>query len=292
MQKTTKNVIASQEPLEDRVIQDDDELLLTLHQRPVGVVVAICPWNYPLVLAMGKIAAALITGNCVIVKPSPFTPYSILKFVELTRDIFPPGVLQALNGDDTLGPALCSHRGIDKISFTGSIATGKKIAETAAKTLTPVTLELGGNSASIICPDVDPAVVAPQVAVGSFLNSGQLCVASKRVYVHEDIYDEFLKAMVESVKQWKVGPTSGLEAGIMLGPIQNEMQYNIVRRFFHDASQNGYTFALGSHQQEGSADSFLIKPAIIDNPPDDALVVTGEAFGKSTTGFLVLPRIS
>ncbi|KAH7240474.1 aldehyde dehydrogenase domain-containing protein [Fusarium solani] len=269
---------ASQEPIEEVIIQDDKELKLSIHEKPLGVVVAICPWNYPLVLAIGKVAAALVTGNCVIVKPSPCTPYSILKVVELFQSVFPAGVLQALNGDEKLGPTLCSHAGIDKISFTGSTASGKKIAEVAGRLLKPVTLELGGNNASIICPDADPQVVAPQVALGSFMNSGQLCVASKRIFVHEDIYDEFLKVMVETVKQWKVAPTSTLESGIMLGPIQNEMQYNIVKRFFEDSSRNGYKFALGCNPKDSDQD-FIIQPAIIDNPPDNALAVTGEAFG-------------
>lgn len=227
---------------------------------------------------MGKIAAALITGNCVIVKPSPFTPYSILKFVELVQPLFPPGVLQALNGDDRLGPQLTTHHGIDKISFTGSTATGKKIVASAAATMKSVTLELGGNSASIICPDVDPRIVAPQVALGSFFNSGQLCVASKRIYVHEDIYDEFLQIMVETVKTWKVAPTSSLEADIMLGPIQNEMQYEIVKQFFDDSRANGHRFVLGGELSEPT-DSYIIRPAIVSEPPDDSLVVTGEAFG-------------
>ncbi|KAF5024590.1 hypothetical protein F66182_3353 [Fusarium sp. NRRL 66182] len=269
---------ASQEPLAEVVIQDDDELRLSIDEKPLGVVAAICPWNYPVVLAISKVAAALVTGNCIIVKPSPFTPYSILKVVELVQNVFPPGVLQALNGDDQLGPALCAHAGIDKISFTGSTATGKKIAQVAGNLLKPVTLELGGNSASIICRDVDPKIVAPQVALGSLMNSGQFCVASKRVFVHEDIYDEFLEAMVDTVKEWKVAPTSTLESGIMLGPIQNEMQYEIVKGFFRDSVQNGHRFALGSDPSDSGHD-FIIQPAIIDNPPDDALVVTHEAFG-------------
>ncbi|WZH50151.1 aldehyde dehydrogenase domain-containing protein [Fusarium acuminatum] len=269
---------ASQEPIEESIIQDDDELTLSIKEEALGVVAAICPWNYPLVLAIGKLAAALITGNCIIIKPSPFTPYSILKVIELFQSAFPPGVAQALNGDQTLGPALCAHTGINKITFTGSTATGKKISEVAGKLLKPITLELSGNSASIVCPDVDPKIVAPQVALGSFMNSGQFCVASKRIFVHEDIYDEFLKVMVETVKQWTVAPTSTIEQGIMLGPIQNQMQYDIVKGFFEDASQNGYKFALGSYSNE-SHDGFVIKPAIIDNPPDNSLVVTGEAFG-------------
>ncbi|RKL17103.1 hypothetical protein BFJ68_g4608 [Fusarium oxysporum] len=264
--------------LQFNVIQDDDELRLTIREKPLGVIAAICPWNYPLVLSIAKVAAALITGNTIIVKPSPFTPYSILKVVELLQGVFPAGVLQALNGDDKLGPALCQHPGVDKITFTGSTATGKKIAQVAGNLLKPVTLELGGNSASIVCPDVDPKIVAPQVALGSFMNSGQLCVASKRVFVHEDIYDEFLETMVNTVKEWKVAPTSSLEPGIMLGPIQNEMQYNIVKGFFQDSIDNGHRFALGS-KPDDSGDTFVIKPAIIDNPPDDSLVVTHEAFG-------------
>lgn len=264
--------------LETEVIQDDDDLKLTLRYVPIGIVAAICPWNYPLVLAMGKISAALITGNCVITKPSPFTPYSILKFTEIVKDIFPPGVIQVLNGDDKTGPLLCEHPDVDKISFTGSIATGKRIMASAAKTLKRVTLELGGNSPSIICPDVDVPYVASQVALGSFFNSGQLCVASKRIYVHKDIYQEFLKAMTDVVKSWKVSPSTP-DAGNMLGPVQNEMQYNIVKQYFMDAHNNGYKFALGSAEIK-DGDSFVINPAIIDNPPDDAKIVTDEPFGK------------
>lgn len=260
------------------MIQDDENLRLTIKQVPIGVVAAICPWNYPVVLAISKIAASLITGNCTIVKPSPFTPYSILKFVELVRHLFPPGVIQTLNGDANLGQRLCTHPGIDKISFTGSTATGKKIVASAASTLKSVTLELGGNNASIVCPDVDPNIVAPQVAFGSFLNAGQLCIASKRIYVHDKIYDEFLKVMVRTVKSWKVSPTSNLETGITIGPIQNQMQYDIVKRFFQDSMDAGYKFATGERSLD-SADSFLVNPAIIDNPPDDSLIVTGEPFG-------------
>lgn len=227
-------------------------------------------------LAIGKIAPALLTGNCIILKPSPFTPYSILKLVDIVMDTLPAGVLQAIHGDDKLGPALCSHPGIHKITFTGSTATGKKISASAG--LKNVTLELGGNNASIICPDININEVAPQVALGAFFNSGQLCVASKRIYVHGDIYDKFLKAMVDVVKNWKVGPPS-LE-GVMLGPVQNEMQYNVVRSIFEDTARNGYKFALGGDQKPDQ-NSFLISPAIIDCPPDTSTVVQKEAFGRS-----------
>lgn len=278
--KLTTCHTANHPELETKIIQDNDELRLSLRYMPIGVVAAICPWNYPLVLAMGKIGAALITGNCVITKPSPFTPYSILKFTELVQSIFPPGVIQVLNGDDKTGPLLCEHPDVHKISFTGSIATGKRIMASASKTLKRVTLELGGNNGSIVCPDVDIKFVASQVAVGSFFNSGQLCVASKRIYVHEDIYQEFLQVLTDVVKSWKVSPSTN-DAGNMLGPVQNEMQYNIVKQFFLDAHNNGYKFALGSADIK-DGDSFVIQPAIIDNPPDKSKIVAEEPFGKDT----------
>src|SRR5258706_5552181 len=146
------------------------------------------PWNFPLFLSMGKIAPAVLTGNAIIVKPSPFTPYTALKVVELAQQIFPAGIVQILGGDDKLGPMLTIHPGIAKISFTGSIPTGKKVMEACSKTLKRVTLELGGNDASIILPDVDIEKVAPEVAMGAFVNSGQVCVATKRIYIHESIY--------------------------------------------------------------------------------------------------------
>ncbi|RSL90683.1 hypothetical protein CEP52_014521 [Fusarium oligoseptatum] len=259
------------------IIQDDADLRLTLTYGPIGIVGAICPWNYPLVLAVGKIVPALLTGNCVITKPSPYTPYSIIKFTEIIRHIFPTGVIQAMHGGDDLGPRICSHPAIQKISFTGSTATGKMIMASASSGLKNVTLELGGNSASIIFPDVDIDIVAPQVALGSFFNSGQLCVASKRVYVHKDIYDAFLSKMVEVVKSWKVGSPS-TPGGVMLGPVQNEMQYNVVRSILKDSVDKGYRFALGGHLQADSS-SFIIPPSIVDNPPDDSRVVKAEAFG-------------
>lgn len=273
---------AAQEPLEERVIQDDKDLRLSLQYEPMGVIGAISPWNFPLVLAVGKIAPALLAGNCLIAKPSPFTPYSLLKFSELVQGVFPPGVLQALHGDLSIGPQLCEHPDVDKITFTGSSATGKKIMAAASTTLKNVTLELGGNNANIVCPDVDVDIVAPQVALAAFFNSGQLCVASKRVFVHEDIYDRFVAKMVETVEQWKVGSPD--TEGVMLGPVQNEMQYNIVKGFFQDTIKNGYKFACGGGQTlDGS--NFFVRPSIVDNPPDKSLVVEGEAFGKLTTSF-------
>jgi acyl-CoA reductase-like NAD-dependent aldehyde dehydrogenase len=261
----------------EETIQDDDELRLTQRFLPIGVIGAICPWNFPLVLAVGKISASLITGNCIIVKPSPYTPYSILKFAEFAQAVLPHGVLQTLNGDESLGPLMTTHPGIGKISFTGSTGTGKRIMEAASRTLKSVTLELGGNSAVIVCVDVDVTALAQQIAIGAFFNSGQFCLASKRIYVHERIYDKFRDAIAAVMKSWKAGPA--FEKDSMLGPVQNKMQYDIVLGFFEDCKQNGYTFALdgGPSGDEG----FIVQPAIVDNPPDSSWIVTGEPFGKT-----------
>ncbi|KAI4135613.1 MAG: hypothetical protein LQ347_000509, partial [Umbilicaria vellea] len=226
---------------EERV--EDDDKVITTRYVPLGIVGAIVPWNFPLTLSVGKIAPALVTGNCIIVKPSPFTPYTALKLVEIAQSVLPPGVVQVLGGDEKLGPWLVSHPGIHKISFTGSIATGKKIMAEAAKTLKRVTLELGGNDASIVCADVDIEKIAPQVAFGAFMNSGQVCVASKRIYIHESIYEPFVQAMVKFAQGLKVGASE--EEGVMLGPIQNQMQYEKVTQFFEDSKKNGYKFAAG-----------------------------------------------
>lgn len=153
---------------------EDAEKIITTRYIPLGVVGAICPWNFPIVLSVGKISPALISGCTIIVKPSPFTPYTALKLVELAQEVFPPGVVQVLGGDDKLGPMLTAHPGIAKISFTGSIATGKKVMEACAKTLKRITLEMGGNDPCIVYPDVDMDKAVPEVTMGCFWNSGQV----------------------------------------------------------------------------------------------------------------------
>lgn len=210
---------------------EDDEKTIITRYTPLGVIGAICPWNFPIVLSMGKIIPALLTGNTIIVKPSPYTPYTTLKLVELAQGIFPPGVVQAIGGDDYLGPMLTANPDIAKISFTGSIATGKKIMAACAQTLKRVTLELGGNDASVVCPDVDIKKIAPELVMGAFQNSGQVCVATKRIYIHKDIYDEMLQEMVNFTKTLTVGAPS---EGAFLGPIQNKMQYDKVVEYFKD----------------------------------------------------------
>jgi acyl-CoA reductase-like NAD-dependent aldehyde dehydrogenase len=260
---------------------------------PLGVAAAICPWNFPLLLSLGKVLPAVQMGNAIIVKPSPFTPYTALKMVEIANQVFPPGLVQALGGDDKLGPALVEHPDIHKISFTGSTVTGKKVMAAAAKTVKRVTLEMGGNDPAIVLPDADIAKVAPMVAMvcllraqnltetdlmlqGAFFNTSQVCIASKRIYVHSSMYDDFLTALVNVSKSLKVGNSN--EEGVMLGPVQNSMQYEKVKTFFKDTKDHGYKFALGSGDV-AETNGYFIQPTIIDNPPEDSLIVQEEPFG-------------
>ncbi|KAG0645409.1 aldehyde dehydrogenase FUS7 [Hyphodiscus hymeniophilus] len=263
--------------LDDEVLEENEDRKVITRHTPLGVVAAIVPWNFPVHLACGKIASALLTGNCIIIKPSPFTPYCGLKLAELGQKFFPPGVFQALSGDDNLGPMLTAHPGIDKISFTGSTATGKRVMESASKTLKRVTLELGGKDPAIVCKSVNIAETAPKIATFSFLNSGQICVAVKRVYIHKDIYDKFRDAMVAHVKTLTMG--DGMEEGNFLGPLQNSMQYEIVKAFFNDIEKEGQKVAVGGTLPQSNAKGYFIEPTIIDSPKEDSRLVVEEPFG-------------
>jgi acyl-CoA reductase-like NAD-dependent aldehyde dehydrogenase len=177
----------------------------TLVREPLGVTAAITPWNYPVHTLIVKLAPALLAGNTVVAKPSPYTPLSSLALGAAVRDVVPAGVLNVLGGSDEVGSWLTAHPMVRKISFTGSVPTGKRIARVAADDLKRVTLELGGNDPAIVLPDVDPARVAPQLFWGAFTNSGQVCVAIKRLYVHEDVYAPLLDALAEVSRGAKVG---------------------------------------------------------------------------------------
>jgi acyl-CoA reductase-like NAD-dependent aldehyde dehydrogenase len=209
--------------IKDEILQEDDEKIIYSTHPPIGVCAGIVPWNWPILLGLGKLGPALITGNTFIMKPSPYTPYCDLKLGELAMEVFPPGVVQVLSGDYRLGPWITEHPGINKIAFTGSIATGKLVAASCAKTLKRYVLELGGNDAAIVCEDVDIDKCLPKIATLSFLNSGQICMLTKRIYIHEKIYDSFRDKMVEFTKN-NIKTGAGTEDGVVVGPIQNKMQ--------------------------------------------------------------------
>ncbi|MGV3513436.1 MAG: aldehyde dehydrogenase family protein [Novosphingobium sp.] len=262
--------------LEETINEDSAERLSRTRRVPVGVVAGIVPWNFPLLMAVQKIAPAILSGCTIVLKPSPFTPLTTLKFAELIKDVVPAGVVNIITGEDALGPMMTSHPDIDKITFTGSTATGKRIMEGASKDLKRITLELGGNDASIVLPDADVEKVAEQLFWSSFTNAGQICVAAKRVYIHEDIYDDLSKAIAEYAKTVKVG--DGSEQGTGVGPIQNKKQFERVCELIQDAKDNGYKFLVGG-DVDPSGSGYYVPITILDNPPEDARIVAEEQFG-------------
>ena len=256
-------------------LADDADKHIELRYRPLGVVGIITPWNAPVNLALGPLVSALYTGNTVVLKPSPYTPLTTLKLGEILRDVFPPGVVNVLAGGDELGAAMTEHRGIDKISFTGSVATGKKVLASAAATLKRVTLELGGNDPAIIMDDVDPRAVAKKIFFASFVNSGQVCMAIKRIYAHEKIYDALCTALTEEANKAQVG--NGLDPGTELGPMQNKMQYDKVIDIINDTKKSGGTFLAGGDVPAGPG--YFLRPTLVTDIADDSRLVKEEQFG-------------
>ncbi len=255
--------------------QDTPARKIRVRRTPLGVVAAITPWNYPVMSATWKIFPALLAGNAVIAKPSPFTPLSLLRIGELLRGVLPDGVLNIVTGRDELGPWITAHPGIDKISFTGSTATGKQIMASAAGNMKRVTLELGGNDAAIVLPDIDVERTAEKLFWAAFRNTGQVCVAAKRIYVHADVYDAFAHAIARYASTILVG--DGMMPGIRLGPVQNHLQYERVKSLMGDSRARGHRFLTGGEIPSGVG--YFLPVSIIDNPPDDSRVVREEAFG-------------
>ncbi len=262
--------------LDDVVNQDDDQRLSRTRRVPVGVVGGIVPWNFPVMMAIQKIVPALVAGCTIVLKPSPFTPLTTLRIAELIKDVVPAGTVNIITGEDHLGPMITEHPDIDKITFTGSTATGKKIMEGASGDLKRITLELGGNDASIVLPDADVEKVAEQLFWSSFSNAGQVCIAAKRVYIHKDIYDDLSKAIAEYAKSVVVG--DGSQQGTGVGPIQNKKQYDRVLELIQDAKDNGYKFLTGG-DKDPSGTGYYVPITILDNPPEDARIVAEEQFG-------------
>jgi len=260
--------------LRSEVILDNAERYVELRYLPLGVAGIITPWNAPVNLAIGPLTSALYTGNCAIIKPSPFTPLTTLRIGELMRDIFPAGVINVLAGGDELGAMLTAHPGIDKISFTGSVATGKKVMASCAGTLKRVTLELGGNDAAIVLEDVDVADVAKKLFFAATVNSGQVCMAVKRIYAHEKVYEALCAALIAEAKKARLG--DGLDPTTTLGPIQNRRQFERVRELKADAARHGQ---LNEGEPVPSGDGFFVAPTIVTGLSESDRLVAEEQFG-------------
>jgi len=268
--------------LPDKILEESDEKRVVMTREPLGVVGSITPWNWPVMIAIWHIVPGIRTGNTVVIKPSPFTPLSTLRMVELINEALPAGLINVISGGDELGASLTQHAGIGKIVFTGSIATGKKVMASAAKGVTPVTLELGGNDPGIMLPGTDPAQFVEGLFFGSMINSGQTCGALKRLYVHEDDLDATAGALVEFSKNIPMG--EGMDENSLLGPLQNERQFNRVVELVEDAKAAGGKVLTGGEATGGT--NYFYPVTIMTGISDGVRLVDEEQFGP------VLPIIT
>jgi len=259
------------------VIQDDANAFVEVVRRPMGVVAAITPWNFPWLLACWKIAPALLSGNTMVLKPSPYTPVTTLAAGALLQEVLPAGVLNVVSGLDPLGAHMTSHPVPRKISFTGSVATGKRVAAAAADDLKRVTLELGGNDPAIVLDDADVAAIAPKLYGSAFQNNGQVCSAIKRVYVPESLHDDLVDAVAEIARSAKVG--NGLEEGVQLGPLNNKPQLDRVSELVADALSRGGRAVTGGKPVDGPG--YFHEPTILADVEDGFRIVDEEQFGPA-----------
>lgn len=261
-----------------KVLQDNNEGHIELHRKPLGVVGSITPWNFPVMIAIWHILPALRTGNTVVIKPSPMTPLSTIRLVEIMNEVLPAGVVNCLTatdgGTDSIGAAMSAHPDIRKIIFTGSCATGEKVMRSAAETMKRLTLEMGGNDAGIVLPDVDPAQIAEGLFWGGFINNGQTCAAMKRLYVHEDVYEDVCTALVNFAKTIPVG--DGMSEDSVLGPVQNRMQFDKVKRLVDAGKETGRVLLGGD-----PGDGLFFPPTIIADLNNDDPLVHEEQFGPA-----------
>ncbi|MBF6556340.1 MAG: aldehyde dehydrogenase family protein [Acidimicrobiales bacterium] len=265
---------ASTPPPVDR-IHDDTRQRVSVHRARIGVVGAIIPWNAPLLISTEKISTAFAAGNTVVVKPSPLAPLTTLLLGSLLAEHLPPGVLTVLPGGDSLGRALVAHPGVGMISFTGSTEAGRAIMAAAADRLKRLSLELGGNDAAIVLPDVDVRKVARKVFQGAFYRGGQVCAAIKRLYVHADVFESFTAALAEQAQATVVGDP--FDDAVTMGPISNRPQFERVRELVASAVRDGGILRAG--EQAGDGPGYFHRPTLITGLRADHKLVAGEQFG-------------
>jgi len=252
-----------------------------IRREPLGIVAGICPWNYPLYMAMWKVGPALAAGNVQIIKPAEQTPLTLLRFMELAQDVIPPGVLQVVTGDGIpAGDALVRHPDIRLVSLTGDTATGKIIAKNAADTVKRLHLELGGKAPMVVLDDADPATVAEAIKIGGYFNSGQDCTASSRILVSKAIYDDVLSETVKAVEGMTVGDP-GTDDEVEMGPVISGEQQERVLGFLERATDAKATIVTGGGAL--GERGFFVKPAIVTDVAQDAEIVQSEVFGPVVT---------
>ena len=251
-----------------------------IRREPVGVVGSIAPWNYPLMMAIWKIGPALAAGNTVILKPSEWTPLSALRMAELAAEIFPPGVLNVITGDgEPVGAGIVRHPGVDMVSLTGDVATGKEVARAAADTLKRVHLELGGKAPVVVFDDADMDSVVEWVKTAGYFNSGQDCTAAARVIAGPGIYEELLSNLVPAVESLKVGDPSSEDTE--MGPLVSPEQLERVTGFVDRARDKGAAILTGGSRMDGNG--FFYKPSVVTEVQQDDEIIKREVFGPVVT---------
>jgi len=251
-----------------------------IRREPIGVVGSIAPWNYPLMMAIWKVAPALAAGNCVVLKPSEWTPLTALRLAELAADIFPAGVFNVITGDgEPVGAGIVRHPGVDMVSLTGDVATGKDVAKAASQTLKRVHLELGGKAPVVVFDDADLEAVNTWVKVAGFFNSGQDCTAATRVIAGPKVYDNLLSSLTKSVRSVKVG--NPLEEGIEMGPMVAKEQLERVEGFVDRARERGARVLVGGAPIPGRG--YFYQPSLVTDVKQDSEIVQKEVFGPVVT---------
>lgn len=268
--------------LPEEVIQDDSTARIVLRRKPVGVVGSITPWNWPLMIAVWHLMPAIRIGCTVVIKPSPFTPLSTLRLVELMNQVLPPGVVNVVTGGPEVGARITNHPDVNKLVFTGSVATGKKVMESASRSLKRVTLELGGNDAGIVLPGTKIEPLLEKLFWGCFINAGQTCAALKRLYVHESQYEDVLEQFAAYVAKIPVG--NGLDPNTLVGPVSNRMQLEKVMALVDDARGHGARIVTGG--KKSAERGFIYPLTVIADATDEMRVVREEQFGP------VIPLVS
>jgi acyl-CoA reductase-like NAD-dependent aldehyde dehydrogenase len=257
------------------IIRDTKAGRVEIHHKPIGVVGAIAAWNYPILLSVWKLAPAVVAGNSVIVKPSPFTPVATLRVGELIADIFPPGVVNIVSGGDDLGRWITAHEGINKVAFTGSIGTGKDVMRSAAANLKRVTLELGGNDAGIVLDDVDPSKIAEDLFWAAFSNCGQVCAGLKRLFVPAHMEEPIAKALADYAHTVKVG--AGTDEAVQIGPVQNKPQYDRVLNLLRDTKSCGAEIYFQGAVPNGPG--YFVPVTLVRGARPGSRIVDEEPFG-------------
>jgi succinate-semialdehyde dehydrogenase/glutarate-semialdehyde dehydrogenase len=249
-------------------------------RRPIGVVAAITPWNFPLTLLANKVGPALAAGNTVVAKPAETTPLTSLRVAELAAGAgLPPGVLNVVTGGPDTGEALVAHPGVRRVAFTGQTSTGRRIMELAGPALKHVSLELGGSDPSIVLADADLDAAVKNIQIGRYWNCGQACLAPKRAFVQAEVYDAFLDQLVQRVGRYEPGPgeTRAEKPKLRIGPLHTAAQRDLLVAQLAEAVERGAKVLVGGEAVEGPG--YFFEPAVVVDAPADSRLATEEVFG-------------